>query len=385
MLVTLIAVAMAEPPAYRRAIDTPLKKVWRTLHKTELNREARERDMVAYYEGLLNEGARVSAMNDMVGRTRQIEIERWDGLGRRLRNDFLAWDYEPSFVNRDGEDPSRDLVVNSHGMADREYARAKPPNVWRIALLGDSVTRGQGVPMFGNYESLLEERLNAAVRPSGPPIEVLNFAVGGYRITQLVDVATSVVPAFDADVYVLPLTRLSVYRRWNDHVSALVQNGVDLKYDFLRQVVAESGFRPSDSRGTADAKLARFRFPVLEWAISSIRDQAHSQGARLVVVLLPNGTNPEDLQEEFAGIREIVRRAGVPILDLLDLFEGVDDLNRYRVSETDMHPNERGHQVIADAMHQAIMRDPELRALFIGSGATQWDPSQSPGARPQQR
>jgi hypothetical protein len=32
MLGALLSVAMAEPPAYRRTTDTPLKKIWRTLH-----------------------------------------------------------------------------------------------------------------------------------------------------------------------------------------------------------------------------------------------------------------------------------------------------------------------------------------------------------------
>jgi hypothetical protein len=220
--------------------------------------------------------------------------------------------------------------------------------------------------MFRNYETLVEDRLNRERDTASSQVEILNFAVGGYRITQLVDVAVSSASAFEPDLYVLPLSRLSVFRRWNDHLSALVQNGIDLKYDYLKQVVAESGFRPQDPRGTADAKLARFRFSVLEWAIRTIHEHAQAQGARLLVILLPNGTEPEDLQDEFTGVREVVRDVGVPMIDLLGTFEPFDDLNLYRASATDMHPNERGHQVIADRLYEAIVGDQALKALFTG-------------------
>jgi hypothetical protein len=364
MLAALGGLAMMKPPRYEHATDTLTKRVWRTLFKDELNREARERNTVAYYEGLLNESSRVSSMNSLITGERRFEADNWDRAGRRMRGDFRYWEHEPGYVNRDSVNPLADLFINSHGMADKEYHLDAPSGTWRIALLGDSITRGQGAPMFRNYESLLEERLNAEQAPGDAHIEILNFAVGGYRITQLVDATLEWAPPFEPDVYVLPLSELSVFRRWADHLTTLVQNGIDLKYDYLRRVVVESGLQGADPSGTADAKLARFRLPTIEWALRTIQSHAESRGARLVVLLMPNGTDPEILQEEFEGVREVVLDAGVPMIDLLNIFETVEDPISYRVSDTNVHPNERGHYFLYEHLYTAITTDERLRTLF---------------------
>jgi hypothetical protein len=180
----------------------------------------------------------------------------------------------------------------------------------------------------------------------------------------LVDVALESARPFNPDLYVLPLSELSVFRKWADHLTTIVQNGLDVKYPFLRRVIAESGLRESDPSGTADAKLARFRLPTIEWALRRIRAHAEADGATLLVILMPNGTDPEILQEEFEGVRDVVRDVGVPMIDLLNLFETVEQPIDYRVSETNVHPNERGHDLLHEQLHDAINRDAALRQLF---------------------
>jgi lysophospholipase L1-like esterase len=66
--------------------------------------------------------------------------------------------------------------VNSEGMVDREYPRAKPRGALRIALLGDSVTASIYVQPAQKFEALWEAALAARL---GRPVEVLNFAVEG--------------------------------------------------------------------------------------------------------------------------------------------------------------------------------------------------------------
>jgi hypothetical protein len=51
--------------------------------------------------------------------------------------------------------------VNSEGMIDREYPRAKPLGALRIALLGDSVTASIYVLPAEKFEALWEEALAA--------------------------------------------------------------------------------------------------------------------------------------------------------------------------------------------------------------------------------
>lgn len=67
--------------------------------------------------------------------------------------------------------------INGEGMrADRDYARTKPPNTFRIVSLGDSFTIGYEVAEKECFSRVLEREL----RSQGLPVEVLNAGVSGY-------------------------------------------------------------------------------------------------------------------------------------------------------------------------------------------------------------
>lgn len=367
LVAVLAGLSLLPVPVYSRTDDSFAKKLLRTLHKDELNREAREAQTAGYYEGLLNEGSRVSGMNALVTGNERFTPESWMRPGRHHRGDFRYWDMPPNLNVRDPDNPRDELVTNSHGMTDKEYTLEKPPDTRRVALLGDSITRGQGAPFGTNYEFLLEARLNDDhFEPLGKQLEILNFAVGGYRITQLVDVAVERVPEFSPDVYVVPLSELSVFRNWGDHLATLVQNGIDLKYDYLRQLARDADLRPSDPTGTIAAKLARFRLPTLRWALTEIRAAAASNDAEVLVVLIANGSEPEILEEQFIGVRELLADLDVPYIDLLDAFADVDDPVRYRVSDRNTHPNELGHLRLYEVLYSKILVDRQYFRLFCG-------------------
>jgi lysophospholipase L1-like esterase len=378
LLVVLFAASTIDPPRFRRNTDSLAKKAWRALYKYELNREAHEQQTAGYYEGLLNEGSRVSAMNRLVTGDQMFRWADWDepGTGRRQRADFRYWDWHPN-VNVSRENPPFALSTNSHGMADREHTLYKPPNTFRVALLGDSITRGHGAPVGGNYEALLEQRLNEeqAAR-GGPVVELLNFGVNGYRITQLVDAALEWAAPFKPDAYVVTFSEVTVFARWSHHIIALVQNGVDLKYDYLRRLVREARLGRTDPVGTADAKLARYRLPTLRWAVREIGAQAQRDGARLLVLLLPDATDLEILEEEFIGVRDMLVEEGVPYIDLLDVFADFEDPRDFLVAEDDLHPNEAGHRVLFERLHAQLAADPALRSHFAGGT----DAADGPGA-----
>jgi lysophospholipase L1-like esterase len=368
LVALLSGLALLPVPVYSRTDTSVPKKLLRTLHKDELNREAREQQTAGYYEGLLNEGSRVSGMNAFVTGNRRFTPESWMLPGRRHRGDFLYWDMPPNLNARNPDNPNLDHATNSHGLADKEYSLEKPPGTWRVALIGDSVARGQGAPFGKNFEFLLEARLNENyLGPRGRRVEIVNFAVGGYRITQLVDVANERVPAFSPDVYLFTLTELSVFRDWGEHLATLVQNGIDLKYDYLRELVQKAGIRPSDPAGTIAAKLARFRIPTLRWVIQELKAAARRDDAELLILLLPNGTPPEMLDEQFLGVRELLDELDVRSLDILDTFADVDDRLQYQVSRRNSHPNEKGHRRLYERLMAEILGNAEYSRLFCGT------------------
>lgn len=68
-------------------------------------------------------------------------------------------------------------VVNSHGHRDNEVTLKKPPDVFRILVLGDSFTVGANVRQEEAYPKVLEKRLRNVY---GPRIQVVNSGVGGW-------------------------------------------------------------------------------------------------------------------------------------------------------------------------------------------------------------
>ena len=68
------------------------------------------------------------------------------------------------------------VTTNSEGMADREYAAAKPAGTIRIALLGDSVTASLYTPQAEKFKSLWEKALSQSL---GKPVEIMNFGIDG--------------------------------------------------------------------------------------------------------------------------------------------------------------------------------------------------------------
>jgi lysophospholipase L1-like esterase len=76
------------------------------------------------------------------------------------------------------------VQVNSAGMRDREHRFAKPDDVYRIAVLGDSYTEAKQVPVDSTYWSLLPDRLEHCGFQAGKHIEALNFSASGYGTAQ---------------------------------------------------------------------------------------------------------------------------------------------------------------------------------------------------------
>jgi hypothetical protein len=231
-----------------------------------------------------------------------------------------------------------------------------------------------GAPFGRSFEALLEKRLNEP-RLNEPhsgkvvtPVEILNFAVSGYRLTQMVDVAVTKAAAFHPDVSLIVLTENSGSRRWAAHLMQLVYDGIDLKYDFLKRITEDAGVTSKDPPETAEAKLARFRVPTIRWCLAEITKQTPVT----IVLLVPMVREQDEVDEQFEDFKTILADLRIPVVDLLDTFAAVPNRQVYRVSSTNHHPNERGHSLLFDKLYAKLLADPVLDSALTG-GPTQTD------------
>jgi hypothetical protein len=386
LLVLLIGVSSVSPDAYRFRPDedTTIKKVLRTLRKRGLNREAEARQTAGYYEGLLNEAAVVTQMGGhSLLDWRHWFVERTQHADRRQqymrnRQDFLRVELRPN-VDVADVDERRRTVTNSFGMMDAEYTLERTPRTWRIALIGDSVSQGVGAAFGANYEARLEEHLNrnAASGPHGR-YEILNFSVRGYQLTHFVEVARTRVPAFSPDLYVVALTERSVFTKWADHLATLVRAGVDLKYDYLEQLVKDAELQPNMSASLINGRLAPYRMTVFRWAMTEIHDQARRDGVPLVVLLVPTANDPETQIVQFEPVQRILADLSIPTVDLLDTFAYMKDRSTVEVREADKHPNDEGHRMLFEVLVKRLESAPEIAHVFTGTGKV----ARTAGTRP---
>lgn len=95
--------------------------------------------------------------------------------GYALRPNTEGW------YRKEGESFVR---INSEGLRDREHAEAKPPNTFRIAVLGDSYPEALQVALENAFWMVMQEKLQRCGAFDGKQIEVLNFGVSGYGTAQ---------------------------------------------------------------------------------------------------------------------------------------------------------------------------------------------------------
>jgi hypothetical protein len=340
-----------------------------TMANRDLNKEGREALTAGYYEGLINEGSRLGGMNRLVTDSRKFTNEDPRQPDRVRVQSFHYYELLP---NADVIDYLDDraryrLKTNADGLSDKAYTRTKPEGTRRLAIFGDSISRGQGAPFQENYEALLEAALTEERMRNGQgPIEILNFAVGSYSLMQMMDTAITRATAFEPDVYVVALTDRCVYRAWGRHLAQLLQAGIDLKYDYLRDIVRQAGVTTSDSYGIFDAKMARHRIPTIRWSLQMVRDHARSRGASMLVLFIPTVDDPKLLAEEFLGVREVLDELRVPYIDVLDTFVAMDDRAPVRVADNDRHPNALGHRLLHEAIARKLSESPAALDVVHG-------------------
>ncbi|UCD51454.1 MAG: SGNH/GDSL hydrolase family protein, partial [Phycisphaerales bacterium] len=88
-------------------------------------------------------------------------------------------------------------VPNRHGFREKEFAEPKPDGLYRIMVLGDSLTWGVGIATEERYTDLLQAQL------ASENVEVLNFAFPGGPTVYIRDLLAEYIDIVEPDRIVL--------------------------------------------------------------------------------------------------------------------------------------------------------------------------------------
>lgn len=271
---------------------------------------------------------------------------------RRSANPVLVWELDPAGAE-----------VNAAGFRDREVRRAPAPGVVRVALLGDSVAFGHGVPMEQGVADQLERAL-------GTGYEVLNFGVGGYNTRQTAEHYVTRVRRYEPDVVVLlyvlndalPAERMAALADLVAHIRGQPESpplGLHLVSHASRGLDV---LRGQDAEATApyvrETHGQEHSWRMVERGLERIGLVAKEDGARLLLAIVPLlfDLDPYAFEDVHAQVADAGRRKGFAVMDL------TGELRDYapaalRLDPRDVsHPNALGHRLIAEALAPEVVR-----------------------------
>jgi lysophospholipase L1-like esterase len=262
-----------------------------------------------------------------------------------------------------------EVISNSLGYRDREPGR-KDPARYRIAVIGDSFTWGQGIEARERFSNLIEGFL-------GPHYEVLNFGIPGHDMPQHLDVLDQVLP-LQPDFVLLQLyvndfeTAQMTRPRAHPLISDEAASGwgrTSVLYDMASghwvQIQEATGLAESyvhylqRNLQDPDAPNARIAFGMLRQFV----EKAKSAGVPVGLVLFPM----TDAMGRFGRgypvgfihdrVRGIAADERVPYLDLLPAFSSYRDPKSLWVSPFDAHPNAIANKRAAQEILNTFSRD----------------------------
>lgn len=263
---------------------------------------------------------------------------------------------------------------NALGFRDRAHALEKPPGVYRVAVIGDSVAHGQGVQAEEALGRVLERELAA----HGKTAEVLVFATTGYSTRQqraLLDIAFRYAPDLVLWTYVLNDPADPLIDNANGELGTYWHAPPSFALDALHQLWRRAGANLA-SRDCPDEWHRRMHCAhrdEIAANFAAIAAAGKARGVPVVLALLPllpkEGWAPYPFADIHADLRRMADARGLPVIDAVGAFTHarIDEvgLPDARGEFDPWHPNARGHALLGE---------------YLGREVTAWGARQPPRA-----
>jgi lysophospholipase L1-like esterase len=259
----------------------------------------------------------------------------------------LMWEYKPHGSHRG-------IETNRFGFRERDFdSPRRPPGVYRVAFVGDSVTLGLGVQPDETFERLVEKEARTLAPSSA--LEALNFGVDGYNTTQVAELVKARVLGFEPDrvVYVMCL---------NDF------DQTDSSAEKIRYFRRPTSFLLEDARvlyrRVRGIEFHRYHFERNSEAafadVIAMKQAVAAARASYLLVVMPvffgeqNDFASYPLRDIHAAVLAFCARNGIEAFDLLPAFERAGR-DAGKVALDPWHLSPEGHALAARELAPLVL------------------------------
>ena len=368
--VTVGSICLLALPSVATWAIPDFKNVVARLHGDVLNERDIAQQRRGYYEEL-----DVGGMDNWRSNNAE-EPEGWS-KGRKVfyrqRSDFLLTDINPSVSTFLGGP----IESNSLGMRDREYDIIKPPNTYRIVLLGASHDQGSGVKVDETYENVVEDRLNHELPDSHySRYEILNMSVGQSGLFQRLLRLEQQGFQFKPDAVILSVAAGDEQFLFK-HLSRALSLGIEPPPDYreiLERISRKAGVHPKMPDVMIERRLQPYVGELNEWAFRRFAQQCKQRGIHPMVIYRPAPVDFKGVEQaERSEVIRLARAAGLEVIDLSPAFDSVTNRNTLIIAKWDGHTSALGHRLLADKLYEAL-----VPMLFSSRSKQQTSPLQKP-------
>jgi hypothetical protein len=270
------------------------------------------------------------------------------GIVRELPS-YLRWSLKPNLDIRWNGTVFR---TNSLGFRTPAVSVAKPAGTYRIVVFGSSNSMGYGVSNHEIYTTLLEEWLRSWIGPSHR-VEVVNLSVAGdspsrrlYRLQQEAE-------RFQPDWLICDA---SFFDSWleDTHIQGVLDRRLPVPYPFVAEAIRRTGVTPFATQESFREKFQGESERMFDPVYAGWSAEARRLGVPLTVLILPRADSKGKSPRVLQLIRSIAERHGLDYLDLTTAFDALE-VDEFRISAWDKHPNACGHRAIFEAMRDALL------------------------------
>ena len=266
------------------------------------------------------------------------------------------------------------IEINSKGFRDYEYDIYKTKEVYRVALLGDSMCFGQGLVLEDTYAKVLESLLNN--KRDFIKIQVLNFCVPGYNTVEEYEYLKSKVIFYKPDLVIqnfflndiLPTGKTSLEKSSHGSSYLLCKKSLNLLKEksyfvqfilsriatLTRRIGLHMGYI-SDFHGAYERDNGLWL--ECQKQILNIKQFTENSATEYLVMIVPflselNKYHP--LRNEIDIVEIFCKDNNIDNLNLFPYFYGYKAESLW-INPINGHPNKKAHAIMANAVGKYIL------------------------------